>query len=93
MKKERNIKELLQVMLDNTRFLRRGLCFYVQSLQNELLLDSHEGKMLLVYIKHNRPSKWSSLNAFRNCNIIFYWDDGDIKPRIKWIKKHIKKVS
>jgi len=92
-KKERNIKELLQVMLDNTRLFRDGLCNYVQLLQSGLLLDLHEVKMLLVYIEYNRPSKWSSFNAYRNCNILFYWDMGDIKPRIKWIKKHIKKVS
>jgi hypothetical protein len=43
------------------------------------------------YIRKNRPSKFSSIDAFECRNSNYYWKIRDINPRIKWLKKHIKK--
>lgn len=56
-------------------------------------ITSEEEYSLQHYIDVNRPSIFSSIDAFIHCNNVFYWTPGDIKPRIKWIKKHIKKLE
>jgi hypothetical protein len=86
----RSIKELLQVMLDNQDYINSGLCSQAGNLCFKRKITYEEYSCLKNYIKDNRPSKWSSLDAFihRNCN--FYWHPTNTNSRIKWIKKHIK---
>lgn len=40
------------------------------------------------YIKENRPK-----NIYWLIKDDYYWEFGDIKPRIKWIKEHIKRTE
>lgn len=89
----RTIKELLQLMLDNQDKFESGLCSWRQNLRwfDEAYLTNDENELLCNYIKQNRPSKWSSMQAFLHSDDEYYWKYGDIKPRIKWIKEHIKK--
>jgi hypothetical protein len=86
----RSIKELLQVMLDNQDDFRIGLCIWANQLAIEELIVYDEWESLRIYIDNNRPNKWSSLNAFSYRNTPLYWNSNNIKPRIKWIEKHIK---
>jgi hypothetical protein len=86
----RSIKELLQITLENQKYFYSGLCGFVSGLQYSDKITWEERRLLLNYITDNRPSKWSSLSAFRSRNSAYYWKETDIKPRIKWIKKHIK---
>jgi len=46
--------------------------------------------VLLVknYIKKNKPLNFRTLLG---CS--YYWKTGDIKPRIKWLEKHINKLK
>ena len=87
----RTIKELLQVMLDNKGEFECGLCNWVTKIFHKGKIDIDEYDLLTCYIEENRPSKWSSLSAYLSRNSCYYWKKGDIKPRLKWIKKHIKK--
>lgn len=87
----RTIKELLQLMLDNKELFDVGLCFWVDSLETVQLINEEEYDELHHYIRRNRPSMFSSLDAFKHRNTAFYWERDDIKPRIKWLKKHIAK--
>jgi hypothetical protein len=83
----RAIKTLLQLMLDNQDLFKSGLCNW----SDKLPINYEEWRTLKKYIKENRPSMFSSTNAFLHCTDCYYWKIGDIKPRLKWINKHIQK--
>lgn len=93
----RPMHELLEIMLsqkklfDNTNLYKSGLCSKAVYLYDALLLiNNHEFFKLRKYIEENRPSKYSSFDAFKHRNSTFYWDVNNQKARIKWLKKHIK---
>jgi hypothetical protein len=91
--KVRTQKELLEVMLANIGSLRSGLCFLNGELFTQRIINYQEHVIINGYIRNNKPSMFSSWNAFINSNSGFYWSRGDVKPRIKWLKQHIKKLS
>jgi len=88
--KNRTIKELLQLMLDNQKLFSTGLCFWTIKLFSSRLITENEYFLLNDYIKANRPSKYSSIDAYKYRNTNLYWKENNIKPRIKWLNKHIK---
>ena len=85
MKEERTIKELLQLMLEHQELFTSGLCTWKFELWVKSLITFDEYLLLGVFVDANRPSKYSLLYAY-------YWKPGNIKPRIKWIKKHIARL-
>lgn len=87
----RTIKELLQLMLDNQQHFTRSLCFWTDRLLTKDIISLQESIRLDIYIRNNRPSKWSSFGAFMCTGSNWYWPKDKIKPRIKWLKKHIAK--
>ena len=89
----RSVKELLEVMLEHQDKFGEGLCGWSFNLHYRGLITNGEFQLLLEYITYNRPSKFSSLLAFKNRKNCFYWERGEIAPRIKWIKKHINKLK
>ena len=92
MKTERTIKELLQLMLEHQELFVSGLCQWTYALEYRYLITSDEQMTLRYFINHNRPSKYSSIAAYKNKNLNYYWESKIIKPRIKWIKKHIARL-
>jgi hypothetical protein len=91
--KTRTEKELLEVMLSNIHLFYKGLCYSNDKLRHHNLITSEEHDVIRKYIKNNRPSKFSSWNAFWNSSNLFYWSPDNIEHRIKWLKHHIKKLS
>jgi hypothetical protein len=89
--KTRSIKELLQIMLANQDLFSSGLCTWNYLLHKHNLISRDEALCLNMYISENRPSMWSSVDAFKHRNKEYYWECNNIQPRITWIKKHIKK--
>ena len=92
----RPIKELLKLMLENEECFKPfqdGLCGWVNILYIRKIIKEEEYTVLRKYMNDNKPSIFSSVERFRNRNSDYWWKMGDIKPRIKWIKKHIKKNS
>ena len=91
----RSIKELLELMLCNQHLFSTGLCFWSWKLCEMGIISGIEMNYLDNYISQNRPLyKW--YNFFTSVNHPYsgyYWEIGHIKPRIKWINKHIKKNS
>ncbi len=85
----RTIKELLTVMLENQQLFRVGLCFWVDYLFRIDIITDDECNNLHNYIGSNKPI--TLFRIFTSTN--YYWKLYDIKPRIKWIKRHIKKNS
>jgi hypothetical protein len=91
MEKNRTIKELLQLMLDEQDLFGSGLCNWVDNIFYKSKMSFGEKEILTDYIKNNRPSMFSSIDALKCANTNFYWKMNNIKPRIKWINKHIQK--
>lgn len=87
----RNLSELLQIMLDNKEAFWTGLCQWNAQLSHDGILTGEEERRIKKYIVENRPSMFSSIAAFKSRQDMYYWPSCDIKPRIKWLKKHIKK--
>jgi hypothetical protein len=87
MKEERTIKELLQLMLEHQELFKYGLCYWVRGLHWDDHTTHKERNILDKYIKENRPKNLSWLIGDG-----YYWKSGNIKPRIKWIKKHIERL-
>ncbi len=87
----RTIKELLQLMLNTPdNFDDDGLCMWSCNLWCQDLITSDEYELVKDYIYSNRPSKYSSFDAFRHSDTRYFWKKGNIQPRIKWLKKHIQ---
>lgn len=79
----RGIHIILQVALDNKKYFRSGLCNWFYELWCLRLINTSEYLLINRYIKSNKPFLAELFNKY------FYWRKGDIKPRIKWIEKHI----
>jgi hypothetical protein len=84
----RTTKELLEIMLKNEGYFNCGLCDWVSRLFINNIISLDEKYKLKTYIRENKPFNWRTF-----LKSAYYWKPGNIKPRIKWIKKHIKKQS
>ena len=89
----RTEKELLEVMLTNINLFYGGLCYFNDKLYSHKFITADEHAIISKYIRYNRPSMFSSWNAFWNAGGWFYWTPDNIEHRVKWLKKHIKKLS
>jgi hypothetical protein len=88
----RTEKELFKLMLERQDQFAKGLCLWVSLLNYSRIITFEECCLLEEYIHNNRPSMFSSLSAFKNRRGYYYWNKGDITPRIKWINKQIEKL-
>ena len=88
MKKERSINELLWLMLYHHEHFRSGLCVWTDRMHWYDHITWEEQRKLRRYIEENRPK-----NIYWLIKDNYYWEFGDINPRIKWIKKHIKRTE
>lgn len=94
------IKELLEYLrqeiisrLDNEYL--DGMCLIVDDMSLRSEFTSKERRLLMSYIQDNRPSMFNSWSAFVSTitGQEYFWKQGELKPRIKWLDKHIKKNS
>jgi hypothetical protein len=90
----KTVKELLNMMLNNQHLFHNGLCGWALTLYHYDIISKEEHQLISKYILKNRPSIFSSLYCFKvQFRSGYFWKAGDIAPRIKWIKKHIKRNS
>lgn len=73
-------------MKDTLPFGLCRLCFMIEKITDD------ERDIIQDYINANRPSMFSSLDAFRHRKEIYFWTKGRIYPRYRWLKKHINKT-
>lgn len=83
----RDIKELLEILLDKYEnnsiytIQSTGLCWAISKLLDEGIISGEEYDILIEYLYHNKPEyAW----------IGYWWLEGDVPPRIKFLKKLIK---
>ena len=90
----RSIKELLELMLQHKDLFDSGLCAWAASLYGKRIITKWEAEALFEYIRGNRPDYFSWTNFVKNHKRKgYFFPSGKIKPRIYWIKRHIKKNS
>lgn len=83
------IEQLLKFMLANPKCFSHGLCGWAYKLCYNNLITKEEKWLLLTYIRKNRPSKYSSVEAYLHREDLYFWKKDRIRPRIKWLKEHI----
>lgn len=67
-------------MLDNPQYFECGMCIWAADLAGWDVITIGEYRKIESYIEGNRPS--NAIGAY-------YWAQGEIEPRIEWIKYHI----
>lgn len=77
----KNIKNLLELMLEHKYLFSCGLCTLALRLHTKNIISYQERCFLLDYIENNKPL---------NVKTPYYWPICEINPRIEWINKHIK---
>lgn len=86
----RSTKELLQVLLDNIHLLKFGLCYLAADLYESDKLSYSEYHRLSNYISSNRLK---SIHRFLYPTSVYHYRKGAKRPRIKWLKKQIRKYE
>lgn len=91
----RSIKELLIVLLENKKLFRYGLCRWSSDLFYDNIISYEECMLLRQYIDNNRPKNdfIDKLCTIGRNNDAFYWTEGLLYPRVRWIKQQIKKLE
>ena len=73
-----SIPELIDITLENQYLFQTGLCSWVAHLYVDNILTFNEYSRLLDCIRENGENK------SRN---VFWWKEGDIHPRIEFLKQ------
>ena len=80
----RLVKNVLILLLDNQYLFSTGICDWVESLEKNNLITETELLWMDDYMKNNIPN--SRLFIFG-----FWWNCGEIEPRIEWIQAQLTK--
>lgn len=91
-----NLADILETIVVFSKMLKReeyfnsGLCFWVSRMLLEEEISPRQRTLAHEYIKSNKPSNfWDMSRIFNQPQNVYYWKEGDIKPRIKWLRKHV----
>lgn len=82
-KRNRSVKELLELMLEHQGLFYSGLCSWIYSMRNKSLISDKEYCLLRDYIRANKPENKTN----------FWWEHSKITPRINWINTQIEKLK
>ena len=66
-----------------------GLC----NINSSVVSDRISYTLVREYIELNRPLLTYYRLWLNKPDSVFWWDQGNMKPRIKWLKKHINKLK
>jgi hypothetical protein len=80
----RTTKELLELMLEKHHVFGMGLCACASRLWYSDVITWEELEGLRHYLKMNKPI---------DAGIMYWWELGEIQPRIDWINEQIKLLS
>ena len=87
------LSKLIKAKKENEYFL--GLCGFINRHYSEPFqegdINNEKCNYLLYIVKKNKPTGWFHKNFISDGG--YYWKEGEINPRIKFIKKLIKKNS
>jgi len=78
------VKRVLTLLLDNQDLFSTGICDWVISLGKNNIITEDESIFIFVYLKNNIPNSRNHISGF-------WWNMGEIEPRIEWIQSQLKK--
>jgi len=80
--------ELLEKLLHSLDMnnLDTGLCLLAY-----FELNIYDYERVIKYFRRNKPLTWRTI--FRKLEYAYWWEEGKVEPRKKWLKKHIKKLK
>ena len=78
----RTEKELFELMLTRPDLFKTGICMWSFNLYVKRLITPDEHDLLDNYLE---------LNSLRDDGY-YWWEEGQIEPRIEWIKEQIEKL-
>lgn len=83
----RTTKELLEILQEHISKIIdvRCLCGLIVFLRTRQVISRDEEKLLDDYVHSHRPFnfRWMIYDKY-------FWKRGEIEPRFKWLRKHIK---
>lgn len=82
----RSTKELLTIVSQNMYRFRSGLCSIIGKLEWEGSISQDEYHHLKKYLKEHRP-----FNVYTITDDAYYWKKGELTPRMRWLKRHIRR--
>lgn len=93
MESKRPIVELLVILKQKEHLFELGICGWVHRLHEYKIINSEELDSLLEYVWENDPRWLTNLLGITKKGKGFYWQSEEIKPRLKWIDRHINKLG
>jgi len=89
----RTTREILEIVLENEFGFRMGLCGWVLNLGGLGVISHSECVKVSRYINDHRPFNTRTIIPFSLIGSAYYWKPGKLEPRVKWLKRHIKKLK
>ena len=90
--KTRSYRELFQLMIDNHRLFKSGLCRLVSRIYCCDIINYHEYIILDDYIGSHRPKRGKHYDPFQK-DSVYYWKEDEWPPRLAWLKDQTKKYT
>jgi len=94
MEDSRDLKTLLELLLEEVKSnLYSGMCNCRGCMYYKNIITSLEYDILWDFIYYNRPKWYQYGYSFKQRNSAYWWKQGKVKPRVKFLKHWIKKLS
>jgi hypothetical protein len=78
------VEKVLKLLLNNQDLFSTGICDWIESLEKKILITETESILILDYMKNNIPTSRDHICGF-------WWNMGEIEPRIEWIEAQLNK--
>ena len=88
--KTRTIKELLQVLLDNEKYFKHGLCGMRMDMRVYGVIDSSESNVLKDFLIENLPCE--KYYSPKYIALAYSFPYGEWQPRKQWLEQEINKL-
>lgn len=89
----RTTATLFEIVKENKKFFRRGLCNLVYTIYSHGFFTDEEYKRIHDYIQLNKPTRESKYFDKEYEYSIFYWESNKWHPRLLWINYQIKLLN
>jgi hypothetical protein len=93
----RTIKELFELLLSKEETFHGSICLWALRLSTLGVITHPEYCSIRDYVANNKPSIFYDWERFKHSVIhkgkALYWERDLKEPRMKWIKKQLKKYE
>ena len=89
----KTIIELLELVKANRELMLTGLCSIIYQLYLDNIITINESKLLMDYIKRNRPVEGSTYYEAESADGAWHWTPWEWEPRERWLNAQIEELS